>query len=52
MLSSPCYEIYVKCEWKHQKLDDLMNYKFLYPICIQRRKCRLEISGTKYGFMV
>lgn len=35
MLSFPCYmnhEIYVKCEWKHQKLDDLMNYKFLCPI--------------------
>lgn len=32
---SPSYmkhEIYVKCEWKHQKHDDLMNYKFLCPI--------------------
>lgn len=30
------HEIHVKkCEWKHQKLDDLMNYKFLlYPIVI------------------
>lgn len=26
------HEIYVKCEWKHQKLDDLMNYKFSYHI--------------------